>query len=157
MAYNTLIIIIKFMYLYSSILNIYLQRWLTSANAGRTIVVVVLTYQTFPLVTYSYAVAWVSVLSGAHGTATASVSGVRHAWFANRIPVGALARVGAVGPNLRVCKTEKNMVNKNEKNKTKKKQPKTLFARTLIYWLSTMSRIYINNRYSNRYDIIYNT
>lgn len=83
------------------ILNVAIARRLpTSAYAGRAVVVVVLAHQALPLVAHGNPVTWVTVLTGAHRTTTTSVARVRHARLAHRVPVGALARVGAVGPDL---------------------------------------------------------
>lgn len=106
--YNIYILLIAY------ILNTYIRRWPTSTYAGRAVVVVVLAHQPFPSVTNCYAIAWVAILSGAHGAATASVAGVWHAWFANRVPVGTLTRVGAVGSDLRV--DEKKIEDKWKRN-----------------------------------------
>lgn len=90
----------------------------TSAYARRAVVVVVLAHQSLPLVAHRYAVARVAVLSGANRATTASVAGVGHARLAHRVPVGALARIGAVGSDLRGERTKRGKINffKKQKN-----------------------------------------
>lgn len=80
----------------SDVLHGALARRPTSANAGRAVVVVVLTHQAFSLVADGYTVAWVAVLSGAHRATTTSIACVRYTRLAHRVSVGTLTRVGAV-------------------------------------------------------------